>query len=281
MDATTIGFVIVSVIALLMLARGLHQLLFGESVTGMLIEADNRAVAIALGGFLLGVVNVIIPVLSGSSHSFWSDVIGVCAYGIGGILAMTLTGMIFAWYSRWTGLRLREQITAGNSAAGMISAAEYLAASYVVSGALSGDSGALLPTVVFWLAGVAALLVLTHLFHMLTVYDDVAEVMQGNVAAAIGHAGLTIAIGMMVGYAVAGEFTGYAAGFRGFGLMLLVTLIFYPVRQLIVQTLFLGCRFCFRGGRLDQEIAEDKNVGAGLMEAVGYLATALLVTRIF
>lgn len=281
MDATTIGFVILAVIVLLLIARGLHQLMLGESVTRLLIEADNRAVAIALGGFLLGVINVIIPVLSGESHSFWSDLVGVCAYGIGGILAMTLTGMIFAAYSRWTGLKLREQVREGNNAAGVVSAGEYLAASFVVAGALTGDGGAFLPTLVFWLAGVAALILLTHLFHLLTVYDDVAEVMRGNVAAAIGHAGLLIAIGMMVGYAVAGEFTGYREGFRGFGLMLLVVFVFYPVRQLIVQTLILGCGFRLRGGRLDQEIAEDQNLGAGLLEAFGYLATALLVTRIF
>ena len=29
------------------------------------------------------------------------------------------------------------------------------------------------------------------------------------------------------------------------------------------------------------EIAQDRNVGAGLLEAIGYLATALVVTRIF
>jgi hypothetical protein len=63
--------------------------------------------------------------------------------------------------------------------------------------------------------------------------------------------------------------------------MLLAVLALYPVRQIIVQMLLLGASFCFRGGRLDKEIAEDQNTGAGLLEAVGYLATALIVTRIF
>ncbi|MBX3277041.1 MAG: DUF350 domain-containing protein [Acidobacteria bacterium] len=281
MDGTTIGFVIISVIVLLVLARWLHQLMLGQSITGLLIEQDNRAVAIALGGFLLGVVNVIIPVLSGDSHSFWRDVIGVCAYGIGGILAMTFAGWIFALNSKWMGLDLRREIESGNDAAGLVAGAEYLAASQIVSGALTGDGAALMPTVVFWLAGIAAMVLLTHMFHYLTAYDDVGEIVQGNVAAAFGYSGLLVAIGMMVGYSVGGEFTGYMSGFRGFGLMLLVTLVFYPVRQFIVQTLLLGCGFKFHGGRLDTEIAEDKNLGAGLLEAFGYLATALLVTRIF
>jgi hypothetical protein len=53
------------------------------------------------------------------------------------------------------------------------------------------------------------------------------------------------------------------------------------VRQIVVQMLFLGGGFSFRNGRLDHEIAQDRNVGAGLLEAIGYLATALVVTRIF
>jgi hypothetical protein len=63
--------------------------------------------------------------------------------------------------------------------------------------------------------------------------------------------------------------------------MLLVALALYPVRQVIVQMLFLGGGLSFRNGRLDREIAQDQNVGAGLLEAVGYLAAALVVTRIF
>jgi hypothetical protein len=53
------------------------------------------------------------------------------------------------------------------------------------------------------------------------------------------------------------------------------------VRQVVVQMLFLGGGFSFRRGRLDHEIAQDRNVGAGLLEAVGYIATAMIVTRLF
>jgi len=246
----------------------------------MLIDADNPAVALALGGFMLGVVQVIIPILSGGSHSFWRDVAGVAAYGIGGILAMAVTGLLFDYYSQWIGLNLREQVKAGNVAAGLITAAEYLAASFLVSGTLTGDSGAILPTVVFWLAGIIALVVITHVFRQLTDYDDVAQITQRNVAAAAGYAGLLIANGMMVGFAVSGDFTGYQEGFRGFGLMLLVVLAFYPVRQFIVQTVLLGGAFSLRGGRLDREIADDQNLGAGLLEAIGYISTAMIVTHI-
>lgn len=281
MSAATIGFVILAVIVLLIVARGVYRVILGESMTTALIERDNKAAAIALGGFLLGVIQVIIPVLSGPSHTFWSDVTSVAAYGIGGIVAMSLTALVFEHYSKLTGVPLHDQICAGNVAAGICAAGVYFAASEIVAGVLSGDGGSFGPTIVFWLAGTVALVVLTHLFRQLTAYNDAHLLTEGNVAAACGYAGLVIAIGMMVGYAVSGTFTGYTSAFRQFGLMLLLVLVLYPVRQIIVQMLFLGGGFSFRNGRLDHEIAEDRNVGAGVLEAVGYFAAALVITRIF
>jgi uncharacterized membrane protein YjfL (UPF0719 family) len=281
MDATTIGFVVLAVIILLIIARGVYRLVLGQAMTETLIDRDNKAAAVALSGFLLGVIQVIIPILSAPSHTFWSDVKGVAAYGIGGIVAMTVAGLIFEQYSRLTGAPLREQIAQGNLAAGIIDGAIHFASGQIVAGALTGDSGTLLPTIVFWAAGVAALIVFTHIFRQITAYHDAELIKQGNVAAALGCAGLIVAIGMMVGYAVSGDFTGYGDSFRSFGLMLLVVLVLYPVRQIIVQMLLLGGGFSLRNGRLDHEIAKDQNVGAGLLEAIGYLATALVVTRIF
>lgn len=281
MDATTIGFVILAVIVLLIIARLVYRLLLGQGVTETLINQDNKAAAVSLCGFMLGVINVIIPVLSGPSHSFWGDVKGVLAYGIGGILAMAVTGFIFEQYSRATGMPLREQIASGNVAAGIVDGAIHFAASQIVAGALTGDGGSIAPTIIFWAAGVAAMIALTHIFRKLTAYNDSDLIGKGSVAVALGNAGLIIAIGIMVGYAVSGNFTGYADSFRSFGLMLLVVLVLYPVRQIIVQMLLLGAGFSIRGGRLDQEIAQDQNVGAALIEAVGYLATAMVVTRVF
>lgn len=280
MDATTIGFVSLAAVGLLVIARGVYQLALGVSMTEALIHHDNKAAAIALAGFLFGVIQVIIPVFSGPSHSFWSDLANVAAYGFLGIVVLTISSFIFTGYCTMTGTRLKEQIAQGNVAAGITAAGVYLAISGLTSGILIGDGGALLPTVVFWAAGMVALIVLTHLFRMLTAYDDAALINQGNVAAAIGFAGLLVAIGQMVGYSVAGTFTGYKEGFISFGLFLLLTLLFYPVRQIVVQMLMLGGGFSLYNGRLDHEIAEDKNVGAGVLEAVGYIATALLITRI-
>ncbi len=280
MDATTICFVALATTILLFIGRGVYQLILGASMTEALIHHDNKAAAIALAGFLFGVIQVIIPVFSGPVHSFWNDLANVAVYGFAGILVLTVSGLIFTWYCTLTGTPLKQQIATGNVAAGITAAGAYLAVSGLTSGILTGDGGALLPTIIFWAAGLLALIILTHLFRLFTAYDDAKLISEGNIAAALGFAGLLVAMGLMVGYSISGNFTGYREGFIGFGLMLLLTLIFYPVRQFIVQMLILGGGFSLYNGRLDKEIAEDQNVGAGVLEAVGYIATALLITHL-
>src|SRR5215471_21277629 len=112
MDASTIGFVVLAIIVLLIIARLVYRLLLGQGMTETLIDRDNKAAAVSLGGFLLGVIQVVIPVLTGPSHTFWADVKGVAAYGIGGIIAMAVAGVIFERYSRRVGAPLREEIAA-------------------------------------------------------------------------------------------------------------------------------------------------------------------------
>jgi hypothetical protein len=90
MGASTIGFVVLAIIVLLIIARVVYRLILGRGMTETLIDSDNKAAAVSLGGFLLGVIQVVIPVLTGPGHSFWADLKGVAAYGIGGIIAWRL-----------------------------------------------------------------------------------------------------------------------------------------------------------------------------------------------
>jgi hypothetical protein len=57
-------------------------------------------------------------------------------------------------------------------------------------------------------------------------------------------------------------------------------LVLYPVRQLVVQTLMLHQPFALRGGGLDRLVAQERNVGVSAVEAVSYLAAAVLLTEI-
>jgi hypothetical protein len=57
-------------------------------------------------------------------------------------------------------------------------------------------------------------------------------------------------------------------------------LALYLVRQVVVEYVVLGGSIRWRGSMLDSEIAQDKNVAAGLLEATAYVTAALFVTAI-
>ena len=83
-----------------------------------------------------------------------------------------------------------------------------------------------------------------------------------------------------VGCALDGDFVSWEISLKGFGMILLLALALYPVRQLFVQSLLLGAPLALRGGRLDKGIGTDRNEGIGALEAVSYVATALSVARL-
>lgn len=128
-----------------------------------------------------------------------------------------------------------------------------------------------------FVVGQATLLVLVWLFRRLTSYDDRVAICGGNVAAALAHGGLQLAMALLVAHASDGEFQGLWPALRGYAVALGEGLLVYPVRQFVVQCLILRSRPTLLGGALDQAIGERRDVGAGALEAATYLAAALLV----
>jgi uncharacterized membrane protein YjfL (UPF0719 family) len=280
MNWQNIIFVSVATIVLLAIARVVNQLIMRTSMTDSLIQRDNPAVGIEIAGYLLGVILIITSILSGPGHeNLWSNVLWVGIYGIGGILLLTLVTVpsiqIILSADAMTSIKN------GNVAAGIVVAGSYIGTAAVISGSFAGEgTGNIVSAIIFYAVGQISFLVITFIFRLLTAYDDSKEVMNGNVPAALSYAGNMISVGLIVGNAVLGNFLDYQTSLISFGKALLVVLALYPIRQWVVQGIFLGGGFKIYGGRLDMEISKDRNLNAGLLEATTYIATAILVTRL-
>jgi uncharacterized membrane protein YjfL (UPF0719 family) len=269
-------FVIIAALGLIVLARWVLQWLFGYTLHDILTDHDNPATGLAVAGYLFGVIWTITVLLSAPSRGWWRDILDVLLYGGLGIILLTAVALVSCRF--FLGLHVREQLEARNAAAAIVVAGVYVATSLTYSGGLSGEGGGFWVLLVFFVLGQLALLGLTYAFRQLTGYDDVQQIAGGNVAAALALAGLLIAIGVIVGHAAAGVFISLGASLVSFLLALLWVGVFYPVRQLVVQCLILGGPVHWQGTLLDHEIAADKNMAAGLLEATAYLSTALFIT---
>lgn len=174
--------------------------------------------------------------------------------------------------------KLDDELHAGNVAAATVGAAYIGATGIVAASCLYGTDVRTLG--ISLLSFVVAQLVLHGLvafFRMLTSYDDTEEILDANMAAALSHAGLTVALGMVVGHAIEGEFVDLRTSAEHFGVALGVGLLLYPIRQILIQFLVLREPPTLRGGPLDRAIAQDRDVGIGVIEALTYIGTAIVV----
>lgn len=278
MSATEVVFVIAAPLVLLALARLVLQRVLHTSLRVALTDHDNPAMGLAVAGYLFGVIWTITVLFGTPGRGLWQDVVDVALYGGLGIVLLTVVSLVSC--RLFLGLHVREQLEAHNSAAAIVVGGAYVATSLTYSGALSGEGGGFWMLLLFFVLGQLALIAMTYVFRWLTGYDNVREIESGNLAAGIAQAGLLIAMGVIVGQAASGDFTTLEDSLVGFLISLLVVVVLYPVRQLVVQCLILGAPIRFRSILLDNEVAEDRNIAAGLLEASAYLSTALFVTSI-
>lgn len=177
--------------------------------------------------------------------------------------------------------RMRGEIARGNLAAGLVAGGNFVAVGWILETCFFGrDLRSLVVSASFFLIAVAALIAMQLMYRALTRYADDQEVMGENVASALSYVGVTLALAIIVAHAATGPFLGWAASLRAFGVALLLALALYPVRQIVVARLLLGLPARLRGGALDRMIAQERSVAVGGIEALAYVATALLATAI-
>jgi uncharacterized membrane protein YjfL (UPF0719 family) len=207
------------------------------------------------------------------------DVLVTGAFGFAGL------GLIAGVGSLGVRLLLRAalpaEIARGNVAAGIAAGSQYVAVGIVASHAVAGskirDLGL---SLLFFVIAVVTLFVFVALFRALTTYDDAEQIQGENLAASLSYAGLSIAVAIIVGVALDGDFVSWDVSMKGYGAILALAFALYPVRQLFVQTLLLGAPLALRGGRLDVAVGTDRNGGLAALEAASYVATALSVARL-
>ncbi len=281
MNFASIFFVVCATTLLVVVARLVNQVVMNVHLIDSLVEKDNPAIGVQSAGYLLAIILITAAVLTGEGRgSIIGDVLPVISYGIGGIvvLAIVATFSLRFFLSKASLQAVRD----GNIAAGVVVAGSYVATGIIIASCVSGEAkgGNFVTALVFFLVGQASLLLITTAFRLLTSYDDVKEIFSGNIPAAMSYAGIMIAVGIIVGHAIEGDFLDYSDSFFSFGKALVAVVALYPIRQVLVQGLLLGGGFSIYGGRLDSEISNDRNLNAGIIESVSYIASALMIAKL-
>jgi uncharacterized membrane protein YjfL (UPF0719 family) len=267
-----IAALMLEALVLVWLAKQLWGVVLRRNVDQELTHHDNPAAAITLSGYFLGVFIALSGVLAAPSRGLVEDLLSTGAFGLAGVLVLfaSLFGAPFVG-----GVKLgRDIIENHNVGAAMVLFANFVATGLIYSGAVMGEGAGVMAWVTlfaFQLLGQVTLAAMAHLFEFITPYDLHAEITEKrNTAAAIGYAGALVAIGMILHNAVSGDFVSWSTDLRSYALYCLPLLLLWPVRKLVVDGVMLSFK------NLNHEIAVDRNVGAGLIEASVYVGFALL-----
>ena len=273
-DQMLTGFLYLAVVLVLLVIGkwvydGLHRRFV---LRAELVEKDNLAVALAVAGYYLGLVIVLGGVVSGpASFNVVDDVIGLVIFGLLGIVLLN--------FSAWINDKLvfskfdneKEIVEDRNAGMGAVEGGNYVAVGLITAGAMSGEGG-LLPGLVFWLSGLVALIVAGLLYDKITSYDLHDQIEKDNVAVGVAFAGVLVGFGNIIRLAGAGDFVSWNESLTEFWYYTVVGLILLPLIRIFADKVLLP------GASLSQELVKDRpNLGAGVIEAVTYLAASMLI----
>ena len=268
------GFIYLAVVlALLVIGKWVYDGLHRRFVLRTeLVEKDNLAVALAVAGYYLGLVIVLGGVASGpASFSLLDDVIGLVIFGLLGIVLLNLSAWINdkVVFSKFD--NEKEIVEDRNAGMGAVEGGNYIAVGLITAGAMSGEGG-WESGLVFWVSGLVALIVAGLLYDKITSYDLHDQIEKDNVAVGVVFAGVLIGFGNIIRLAGEGDFVTWNESLTEFGYYTVVGLILLPLVRLFADKVLLP------GASLSDELVSDPpNLGAGVIEAVTYLAASMLI----
>jgi uncharacterized membrane protein YjfL (UPF0719 family) len=180
---------------------------------------------------------------------------------------------IFTMAALWLlfGSKFRDVLALQTPAAGAAALAHAVGYGLILSHVSLGETQEELVQGLVWLLFVVAVHQLCVIgFRAFTTYDDQEQIQSGNVAASVSYGGIVVGVALIAARALEGDTDSFSQAALEFGKILACSLLFLPLRQLLVQGVLLRALPTLRGGKLDLLIGADRNVGAALLEGAVY-----------
>lgn len=257
----------VGAVAIAKLSRDLLASRKGHRLSAALALEDNTAVAIEQSTFVLAMVIGLLGSIVVAAEAWYEQ---AADFAITAGLVLAALTLAERGTAGWIlpGVDMDDQVNRhGNVAVAVARAAGVMATALVVRAAL-GHESTLQERIVWVLLGQFALVAMTRLYQRVTSYDDVAELKRRNLAAALPLAGIQLAVGLVIEASLRGEGHGWAADLSSVGIDLLISaVLLYALR-------WLGDLLLLHHSTFAEEIARDRNVGAGFVEGTSYIAGA-------
>ena len=276
--AYSLGYILSGFIIFIIGKIAYKQLHPNINIQQELVEKDNFAFILSYVGFFAALTIAIGGTIVGESYDFITDIQHIFIYGI----SATFLLLLAAWISNKVILHKfdlkKEIIVDKNEGSGIIEAAIFIANGVILYGALVGESETLLQGittfVVYWFIGNIVLIIASKIFISWMSYDIHEAIEKDNVAAGVSFSGAIIAIGIITMNAIIDPFVDWTSTLVNISIQTVLGCILLPIMRVFADKILLP------GQKLTDEIVnqEKPNIGAGLIEAFAYIASAILIT---
>jgi len=236
-----------------------------------LFERGNYALAVSVTGYLFGIVIAFGGVLGGSSAGWKADVVGIATNGVVAILLMLVASFMCEKLLLPHFDNTKEVVEKHNLGTSFVEAGMHIANGMIVLAIIQG-SGAGWIGLVFWLLAQIVLILAGLLYELATPHKIHQEIGRSNTAVGLAFGGALVGMGNVVSIAVTGDFLGWESSlisFVGYALFGFVVLFF--IKKLTDVLLAPGVKLSA------QQSQDSPNIGAGLIEAFGYVGGSMLI----
>lgn len=263
---------------LLTLFKYANGVLAGYCVNTELTEKDNKAVALSLSGFILGIFIVIHGVLanpSGSDSTWLADIQSTTIWSSIGCLYLLIARVINDKLILPKFYNKKELIEDRNIGVGAVQAGSYIATALIIKATLTGPDtlslGQEILLTFIWFTITQLLLVgFTFVYQMLIKYDLHEELRNDNSAAGVALAGNIVAFSLLLAFYIRTY-----DSILGLLLWSIISVILLFIVRIIVDKALLPKQ------QLSEEIAKDRNWGAATIEAITAIGAALIISSSF
>ena len=269
-------------ILLFFLSKWLKGIFSSYNLDEQLTEYDNNAVSVSAAGFFIAITIVFLGAIADTTSQATvilegtervirdialdketlTDFMIVIGYAVGGIFLLLLSRIINQRAILYKFSVDKEIVKDQNPGTGAVEAGAYIASGLIIAGSIHGEGGGPLTAIVFYAIGQICLILFALLYAKLTPYSVHDEIEKDNVAAGLGFSGGLISIGIILMRAVSGDFQGWGEDLIAVAMDILIVFVY------LIAVRFVFDRFVLRNSDLNTEIAQDQNLGAGLLEMV-------------
>ncbi len=257
---------------LLVFAKFLYLKLYRKvNLNEELFNKNNTAIAVSVCGYLLAICIALGGAISGPEAGILSDMVQIGIYGGVTIVVMLLAGLLCEKVLLPGFDNTKEIVVDRNLGTASVEFGVHIANALVLLSIIQSQ-GTWQSALIFWLLAQIVFIAASKIYEVLTPYSIHDEIERDNTAVGIALAGVFIGIGNIVSISVNGDFVGWKEDLLTFGTNILFGfIVLFVVKKLTVFMLAAG------NSLHKQQVGEKPNVGAGLLEALGYVGGSLLI----